>query len=41
MWAPLSEKGGDTMEVTWPDLIQFGLLIIGIVGLVWSMTKKK
>ncbi len=29
------------MEVTWPDLIQFGLLIIGIVGLVWSMTKKK
>ncbi len=29
------------MEVTWSDLIQFSLLIIGVIGLVWSMTKRK
>ncbi len=29
------------MEVTWSDLIQFCLLLVGVIGLVWSMTKKK
>ena len=32
---------GITVEVSWSDLIQFCLLIVSIVGLVWSMTKKK
>ena len=29
------------MEVTWSDLIQFCLLLAGLIHLVWSMTKKK
>lgn len=29
------------MEVTWSDLIQFCLLLVGVIGLVWSITKKK
>ncbi len=29
------------MEVTWSDLIQFCLLLVGLIHLVWSMTKKK
>lgn len=35
------KEGGDTMEVTWSDLIQFCLLLVGLIHLVWSMTKKK
>lgn len=26
--------------VTWPDLIQFGILIVALIGLIYHITKK-
>ena len=38
---PPKERGGCRMYVTYADLFQFCIVIIGVVGLVYKLTKKK
>jgi hypothetical protein len=39
---PLPQRrGGEAMTVTYSDLIQIGILIVGVIGLFIQATKKK
>lgn len=36
----LPEKGGDAMQITYAELFQFCLVIIGVIGLCMQAKKK-
>ena len=40
-FVPLRKRGGMQMYVTYSELFQFCMVLIGVITLVYSITKKK
>ncbi len=38
---PDERKEGDAMYVTYPDLVQIGILIVALVNLIYQITRGK
>ena len=41
LFAPVREKGGDTVMVSWSELFQFCMVILAVISLVLQNSKEK